>query len=85
MHDVATTLLIVIAACAWIAAFVFAVAMLPYRKRPLRWLAMNGLAFFGQQHFAVEARPHRRRFLLSVAVFAAAVLALIVLGVLRSV
>jgi hypothetical protein len=83
MGNALLILLSAVAAIAWIAAVVSAVAMLRHRKRPLLWLAANGIAFFNRANFVPAAEPHRRRFLWSVAAFAGAIAGLIAVSLAR--
>jgi hypothetical protein len=70
-----------IAAVVWIAALVSAIAMVRYRKRPLPTLLMNGMAFFDRANFEPAAEPHRRRLILSAAVFAGVLAVVMVVSV----
>ena len=66
-------LLIAVAAIAALAIMVSAVGMMRHRRRPFWWLAMHGIAWFDSANFGPGADPHRRRLLLSTAVFAIAI------------
>jgi hypothetical protein len=83
MGNALVILLFAVAAIAWIVTVVSVVAMLRHRKRPLLWLAANGLAFFDRANFAEAADAHRRRFLWSIAAFAGAIAGLIVVTLAR--
>ena len=83
MGNALVILLFAVAAIAWVGAVVSVVCMLRHRKRPLLWLAANGIAFFNRANFAAAAEPHRRRFLWSIMAFAGAIAGLIVVSLAR--
>lgn len=90
MGNALVILLFAVAAIAWVVAVISVVCMLRHRKRPLLWLAANGIAFFNRASFTAAAEPltaaaepHRRRFLWSIAAFAGAIAGFIVVSLAR--
>ena len=83
MGNALVILLFAVAAIALLVAVVSAGAMLRHRKRPLLWLAANGIAFFNRVNFAEAAEPHRRRLLWGIAAFAGAIAGFIVVTLAR--